>query len=544
MRTLAPFDIEIRWNRLINIMDEVDAAVVRTAFSSIVGESRDFGVLMMDSSGRSVAQSQMSTPAFMITLPITCKHMLAKYPPHLLRAGDVLITNDPWLGSGHLPDLSICMPVFVRGKLAGFIGCVAHISDIGGRGDYLDGKELFEEGLRIPPTFLVRGGKPGDALFDVIAANVRAPDLVIGDIHAILGAEALGAARLIEFLNDYGWESLDAFADEILTRSDAALRSAIASALPPGEYYGSADADGYGEPVHIEVRLTVGEGTVHADFTGSSDERTDASINSVLNCTFADTYYPFKCSFMPELPNNEGCTRFLSVFAPSGSILNTRYPRAVRARSKTSSHIHHAIYDALAKAVPDRVHAGSGSFWTLSATGIDDDGEPFRAHMLPNGGKGAVCGRDGLPTIAFPYNGSITPVEVFENIAPLMIEHRRLRADSGGQGLYRGGPGQSIKFVSRCSSPMKFFVRPDKVRHPPPGILGGGPGSPGELLVNGERSNASLITLGYGESVEIRLPGGGGYGSPVARQGDPLPGLDINQVDSAAVLEVSAGGEI
>jgi N-methylhydantoinase B len=216
---LDPIDLEIRWTRLITIMDEVDAAVARTSFSTIVGESRDFGVVMLDRQGRSLAQSQLSTPAFTITLPLTCKHLLHAIPADRLKPGDVLITNDPWLGSGHLPDLTICTPVFHRGRLAGFIGCVAHISDIGGRADYLDDKDLFEEGLRIPPTLLMRRGEPVELLFEMIEANVRVPRLVIGDIHALLGAERLGADRLTEFLDDYGMETLDPIADVIIHRS-------------------------------------------------------------------------------------------------------------------------------------------------------------------------------------------------------------------------------------------------------------------------------------------------------------------------------------
>ena len=514
---LDPIDLEIRWTRLITIMDEVDAAVARTSFSTIVGESRDFGVVMMDSRGRSIAQSQLSTPAFTITLPITTKHLLRACAAEGLHPGDVLITNDPWLGSGHLPDLTIATPVFRHGQLAGFIGCVAHISDIGGRSDYLDDKDLFEEGLRIPPTFLMRDGRQVDLLFSMIAANVRVPRLVIGDIHALIGAEELGARRLVEFLDDYDLGSLDPLADIILERSEEAMTSAV-RALPEGTYRAALDADGHRSPVHIEVAATIADGRVTVDFEGSSPEQHDTSVNCVMNTTFSDTYYPFKCSLLPHLPNNEGLTRFLDVKAPEGSIFNTRFPRAVRARSKSSFHIHAALFAALAPALGKQVQAASGSFWTLVATGTNADGEIFRAHMLPNGGKGAVAGQDGLPTIAFPYNGMITPVEIFENTAPMLIGCRELIPDSGGAGRYRGGLGQRITFTPSSTRPVEMFVRPDKIINPPSGILGGMPGSAGKILINAEPAPLRPTTLYAGDVLELRMPGGGGVGPPADRR--------------------------
>jgi N-methylhydantoinase B len=498
-------------------MDEVDAAVARTSFSTIVGESRDFGVVMMDRHGRSVAQSQLSSPAFTVTLPLTCKHLLRAHPAATLKPGDVLITNDPWLGSGHLPDLTICTPVFHRARLAGFIGCVAHISDIGGRADYLDDKDLFEEGLRIPPTLLVKAGEPVDVLFKIIEANVRVPRLVVGDIHALLGAEALGARRLVEFLGDYELETLDPIAEQIIARSERAMAAAV-RALPDGVYRGAVDADGHRRALHIEVAITIDGERVIADYAGTSPEQLDTSINCPLNTTIADTFYPLKCSLLAELPNNEGLTRFLEVRAPEGSILNTRFPRAVRARSKSSFHIHNAIYDALAGVLGRQVQAGSGSFWTLVASGTNDEGEVFRAHMLPNGGKGALAGADGMPSIAFPYNGMATPIEIFENNAPILIACRALIADSGGAGRQRGGLGQVLRLTPASEAPVTIFVRPDKLRIAPPGLSGGDDGRRGAILLNGEPAPLEPVTLRRGDVIELQLPGGGGFGA--ARERD------------------------
>ena len=515
---LDPISIEVQWSRLISIMDEVDIALVRTSFSTIVGESRDFAVIMLDRHGRSVAQSQLSSPAFTVTMPATTKHLLAAFPAETLEPGDVLITNDPWLGSGHLPDLSIVTPVFEGRQLVGFMGCVAHIADIGGRLDFFDARDLYEEGFRIPPSKLFEAGKENRQLFRLLAANVRVPDMVLGDVKAICGAEALGAARLTEFLGDYGGAAgFQALADEILDRSDAAMRAAIAK-LPDGEWGYALDADGYRTPLHIQVTVTKTGDRVHVDYTGSSRQFPDASINCVTNITFADTYYPLKCSLTPDLPNNEGLFRAVTISAPEGSVFNTTVPSAVKSRSKSSFHIHVAIYGALQKALPDRIQAGSGSFWAITLHGTHpDDGSVFNVHILPNGGKGATPRTDGLCTVAFPYNGTVTPAEITENQAPILVRHKRLVPDSGGPGVRRGGLGQEIALEVTGDRPIIASLRPDKVRHPPPGIAGGAPGMAGAYSLNGAAVAVVPQTLSPGDVYRMRLPGGGGWGDPKAR---------------------------
>jgi len=515
---LDPISIEVQWSRLISIMDEVDIALVRTSFSTIVGEIRDFAVIMLDRHGRSVAQSQLSSPAFTVTMPATTKHLLAAFPAETLEPGDVLITNDPWLGSGHLPDLSIVTPVFEGRQLVGFMGCVAHIADIGGRLDFFDARDLYEEGFRIPPSKLFEAGKENRQLFRLLAANVRVPDMVLGDVKAICGAEALGAARLTEFLGDYGGAAgFQALADEILDRSDAAMRAAIAK-LPDGEWGYALDADGYRTPLHIQVTVTKTGDRVHVDYTGSSRQFPDASINCVTNITFADTYYPLKCSLTPDLPNNEGLFRAVTISAPEGSVFNTTMPSAVKSRSKSSFHIHVAIYGALQKALPDRIQAGSGSFWAITLHGTHpDDGSVFNVHILPNGGKGATPRTDGLCTVAFPYNGTVTPAEITENQAPILVRYKRLVPDSGGPGVRRGGLGQEIALEVTGDRPIIASLRPDKVRHPPPGIAGGAPGMAGAYSLNGAAVAVVPQTLSPGDVYRMRLPGGGGWGDPKAR---------------------------
>jgi N-methylhydantoinase B len=519
---LDPISIEVQWNRLISIMDEVDATVVRTSFSTIVGESRDFAVIMMDRRGRSLAQSQLSSPAFTCHLPITAKHLLDVFPVDTLQPGDVLITNDPWIGTGHLPDLSIVTPVFEGGRVVAFIACAAHVADIGGRLDFFEARDLFEEGLRIPPSKLFIAGRENEQLTQVIGANVRVPDMVLGDVHAIVAAERLGAQRLGEFLADYGGAAaFDALAEEILDRSDRAMRQALRE-LPDGEWKGEVQADGFNTPLRLRVKVTKQEDRIHFDYTGSSPQFVGASINCVMNCTFADTFYPLKCSLTPDLPNNEGLFRALTIHAPEGSVLNTTFPSAVKSRSKTSFHLHVAIFGALARAMPDRIQAGSGSFWAITMHGVHDDGTTFNVHVLPNGGKGATARMDGLPTIAFPYNGTVTPTEIIENQAPVVVERKRLIPDSGGAGRHRGGLGQEVRLRVVGRRPMIVSVRPDKIRFPPPGLLGGRPGRPGRFTINGRDAPVRPYALNPGDVVALRLPGGGGYGHPRRRPRDDV----------------------
>lgn len=513
-----PITLEVQWNRLISIMDETDAALVRTSFSSIVGETRDFAVIMLDAHGRSIAQSNFSSPAFTVTLPITTKHFLDEFGRHGIEDGDVLVTNDPWLASGHLPDLTIVTPVFHRGSLVGFMACAAHVADIGGTLAWFEARDLFEEGLRIPPSKLYRKGERNEDVFNFLAANVRVPDQVLGDIGAIVSAEIVGKRRLIEFLEDYDLPDISGPAEHILDRSESAMRQAIAE-LPDGQWRGEAQADGFITPLHIVVTVTKHAEDIWVDFTGSSDQFPRGSMNNVFNLTFADTVYSLKCALTPTIPANEGIYRPVHPSAPEGSVFNTRFPSAVKARSKTSFHIHNAIYNALAKVSPSVVQAGSGSFWSITANGQWSDGSRFNMHLLPNGGKGAVLGMDGLATIAFPYNGTVTPAEVVENTSPLLFEEKSLLPDSGGPGTYRGGLAQKVVLSSRSDSDIIASVRPDKVKFPPPGIHGGEPGALGSVLVNGSPMNPgeSVVVLSMGDRIEMWLPGGGGIGSPYER---------------------------
>ena len=377
--------LQIRWNRLVSMMDEADIALLHSAFSTVVSDSRDYAVVLLDRNARSIAQAQVCVPAFTCSLPSAARKMLEEFRPETLKPGDILFTNDPWICHGHLPDFYVIKPIFDRGAIVAYFAAAAHISDIGGRLDELVARDVYEEGLRLPPCKLYEAGEPNAAIIRIIQANTRHPRLVLGDLGAVIGASAVVESRCKEFIVEYGDGAIDEIADEILDRSEAAMRAAI-TALPDGDYEYAITCDGYLIPTEIRLRLTVRDDSLFVDYTGSSPQRSDASVNCVLNVTHAHSIFALKCSLTPDLPNNEGLFRPIKTWAPSGSIVNATFPAPVRGRSMTSYHLHNAIFGALSRVIPDRVRAGSGSFWWVSCSGRDANGQPYAVHVLPNGG--------------------------------------------------------------------------------------------------------------------------------------------------------------
>jgi len=513
---LNSLDLQIQWSRLVSIMDEADVAMLQSAFSTIVSDSRDYAVILLDSHARAIAQAKVCVPAFTTSLPVAARTMLEMFPPATLKQGDVLITNDPWICHGHLPDFYVIIPIFHDGQIAAYYAAAAHMSDIGGRLDELIARDVYEEGLRVPPSKLYEAGKPNDQLIRIIEANVRHPRLVVGDVGAMVGAGHLVAARCQEFISDYGANSIDIVGAEILTRSETAMRNAIA-AVPDGTYAQTVACDGFGEPVSISLALTIAGDTLKMDFTGSSQQREGASINCVFNVTHAHSIFALKCAFLPDLPNNEGLYMPIETVAPLGSILNARFPAPVKARSMTSFHLHTAVFGALVSVMPDRVQAAAGSFWVMAMTGRDDEGEAFAVHVLPNGGTGAVMSSDGQPTMSFPGQGTITPAEIIENRGPILVTERSLREDSGGAGTSRGGLGQTIRIRTLGQASTRVTLRADKVTYPPTGLAGGLPGGAGTVRLNGQPFPLDPFILGPGDELSLHLPGGGGYGDPKKR---------------------------
>ena len=510
--------LEVLWNRLISVVNEQATALMRTSFTTIVRESGDLSAGVFDTRGYMLAQAVTGTPGHINSMA-TCIHFfLARFPAETLRSGDVLITNDPQKTSGHLHDFTVITPVFRQDRLVGFFGNTCHVLDIGGIGLSTDGRSMYEEGLFVPITKLYDGGVPNAQLMEIIAANVRAPEPVLGDIHAQAAGNDVGAARLVEFMNEFGLDCLEELGDEIIGRSERAMRSAIA-ALPDGTFRNAVYSDGYETPVRLEVAITKHGDSLLVDWAGSSPA-SSRGINVVLNYTHAYTTYALKCALAPEVPNNEGSFRPVTVTAPEGSILNAQKPVAVAARHILGHFLPGAIFGALAEALPDQVIAeGAANIWNLQFTGQDLSGEPFTYVWFSCGGTVARPTKDGLHATAFPSGVSGVPVEVIEQITPIVLRKRELRADSAGPGKYRGGCGQTMQVAVRTDQPFRFSPLFDRLHHTAAGYAGGGDGAHAEIaLSNGERyTQKGSRELPAGTEITLNLPGGGGFYDPLER---------------------------
>lgn len=483
---IDPVTLEIQWQRLITIVDEMDTATIRTSFSTIVGESHDFGCVMMDGDGRGLAQAQWSPPQFCTMMPLTTRHMLRKFPKATLRPGDVLITNDPWIGSTHLPDYNLISPVFHRGRLVAFLGTVAHVSDVGGHRGDLEAVDMFQEGTRLMPTFFYREGAPVEVVHEFIGANCRVPELVLGDLNAIVGTHTVGIRRVQEFLADYGLADLRVLSDEIMDRSEAALRAAITD-LPDGVSRYEVTGDGYFETFVLKARVEIRGSDMFFDFAGSSPQQRNAAINAGFNLTYATTVYPIKCMLASRIPNNDGLVRPLHVTAEEGSIVHCTFPAPVKARAKAMKHIPPLIFGALAPLLPGEVIAAAGGIFPFHVSGDDPRFGTFNVHVLPHGGLGAMRDADGWLPVAYPHNSTVTPAEIFELQCPVLMRRKAMIPDSGGAGRRCGGPGQQFELVCAAAVPVTLTIRPDLVKFPAPGLCDGHAGARGEVWLNGQR---------------------------------------------------------
>jgi N-methylhydantoinase B len=518
---IDPVTLEILWSRLIQVANEQAAALMRTSFTPIVREVGDLSAAVFDRRGLMLAQAVTGTPGHINSLATGMRHFLAAFPPDTLAPGDVLITNDPWKTSGQLNDLSVVTPVFKGEKLVGFFGNTCHAIDIGGRGVSADASEVFEEGLHIPMLKLYAAGKPNSDLLEVIAANVRAPREVLGDLHAQVAGNQVGADRLVAYLGEVGLPDLDSLGDEIIQRSESAMRQAIA-AIPDGEYEHTCYTDGIDEPIRIHCRITVEGSRLAADFAGSSDQ-VERGMNVVLNYTTAYTNYAIKCAVCPDVPHNEGSFRPVDVVAPEGSIFNPRFPAAVAARQIAGHFIVHAVFGALEPVLRERVIAeGSGNIWltTVRGTGADR----FVAVFFAAGGTGARPTLDGLSTTAFPSGVATAPAEVIETTSPLVIRKKQYRRDSGGAGRFRGGLGQEIEVEVRTGEPYVVSSLSDRFWEPAHGYAGGRPGARAGFRSAGGSNRSPKLSLQQPAGVRftLLLPGGGGFGDPRERGRDTV----------------------
>ena len=524
VRVSDPIGLEVRWDRLAAATDEAAHTMLRTAFSTIIRESNDYTVVIADTHGRTMAETRAGIPGFAALMSSLVALVLQRFPHEQWAEGDHVITNDPWIGTGHLPDIAMVSPIFHRGALVAFVATAAHSPDIGGTPS-MGATELISEGILIPPLHLFRGGEPVAGVRDLLLANVRLADQVWGDLEAQVAAHAVCRRRAQEMLSDHGEADFTAFAAEVHAVTDAAMRSAVRD-LPDGVYRSALDADGVpGSPTHVQCAVTVRGDEIVIDFAGSSPQ-VGHGINSTLNYTRAYSIYPLKILLDPSTRTNWGSYRAITVAAPEGTIVNPRFPAPVMARHLTGHLLSCAIYQALAPVLPDRVIADSGGAPALRIrfAGIDDGGHPYGLVLFANAGMGASSERDGLSTTAFPTNSGSGSIEVLEAISPLRFVRKQLRAGSGGPGRRRGGLGQEIEVHNPTDRPVQMVLLGDREEHPALGLAGGGPGAPASAtLGDGRRVPLKSISqLPPHGSVVISFAGGGGVGDPDEREGHLL----------------------
>jgi N-methylhydantoinase B len=517
-RRFDAVELELLWRRLISLVDEAAAALVRTSFSTLVRESYDFSCIVTDETGQSLVQATESIPSFIGTLPETVKHFLRFFPPEKLSPGDVLITNDIWLGTGHLPDITVAKPIFHHGKLVAFSASTAHAPDIGGKIRSPEPREVFEEGLQIPPLKLMRAGEADETLVAILRKNVRTPEQTIGDLWAQVVALDLMEERLHILMEQAELDDLAALAAEIHARCEAAMRSAIA-ALPDGTYTSELQTDGLmDKPVTLKLTLTIQGDRIIADYTGT-DAQVDRAINCALCYTYAMTMYGIKVCTSPNLPNNEGAWRPISIVAPEGCIVNPIFPASGGSRMLIGHYLPMLVFGCLGQIVPERVMAACGSpMWGMNQSGLNANGKPYANMFFFNGGMGANMRGDGISCLSWPSNVSSTAIEITEHIAPLRVHYKRLRLDSGGPGRHRGGLGQEIALESRAKTPIAVSFLAERTIFPAFGIEGGKAGAPGVLRINGEKVDPKKqYVLSRGDTVILATPGGGGHGDPEQR---------------------------
>ncbi len=518
--------LDVMWSRLIATVNEQAAALMRSSFTSIVREAGDLSAGVFDRRGRMVAQAVTGTPGHINSMATGMVHFLERFPVDTLAPGDVLVTNDPWKTASQLNDITVVTPVLRGGRVVALFANCCHALDIGGRGLSADSRSVFEEGLFIPVTKLHDAGRPVDALHELIRANVRTPDEVIGDLHSQVVGNEVGARQLVSFLDEFRLDDIESLSDEIVARTEAAMRARI-RALPDGTFPFELTIDGFGDPILIRAAVLVEGDRLTVDFAGSSGP-VGLGVNVCLNYTRAYTTYGVKCAISPDVPNNEGGFRPIVVTAPEGSILNARYPAAVGGRHLVGHFLPSAVMGALAGVLPDRVMApGYDGLWDTHLAGEErGTGRYFSFSWFSSGGTGALAAQDGLSATAYPSGIAGVECEVMETIAPLVIRRRELRADSGGAGTFRGGLGQTLEFEVRTDREFLFSGLYERVEHPAPGLRGGRPGAPGRLSASDGVDVRPKISrmVPATTAITLEMPGGGGYGSPFAR--DPARVLE------------------
>ena len=526
---LARIHRQIMWNRLIAVVEEQARIMIRTAFSTTVREAGDLSAGVFDLRGRMMAQAVTGTPGHVNSMAESVGHFLKKFPIHTMSPGDHYITNDPWLGTGHLHDLTVVSPAFHKGRIVGLFANTAHVIDIGGLGMGPEGRSVFEEGMYIPILRCFEQGKPNETFFDFIRAGSRLPVELEGDVYSLCACNDAGARRLVEMMDEFELESLETLAEFIFDNSLRATLTEI-SRLPGGSYSSEIWSDGYEEPVRLAARMQILEDGIEVDFAGTSG-LSSRGINVPPAYCRAYACFGIKCVVAPDIPNNWASLAPFRMRIPNGCILNAPRPYPVSVRHVIGHLLPDLMMGCLHQAVPDRVTAeGASALWNpplrggSSVSGQARGNKPvisdFEIITFNSGGTGARPTQDGLNATAFPSGVRTMPVEATENVAPLIIWRKELKPDSGGAGRTRGGVGQIMEIATKGDLEFSVNASFDRIAHAPKGREGGKDGAPGVVR---QKSGVMLRTKGFqvipdGDRLVLELPGGAGMGNPNTRE--------------------------
>ncbi len=533
--------LQVMWNRLLAVVEEQGQALIRAAFSPIVRECGDISAGIFDAQGRMLAQAVTGTPGHINTMAEAVKTLRAKFAQSDMKPGDIYMTNDPWIASGHLNDFLLMMPVFYRGTVIGYTACTSHLVDLGGLGMGPEGSDIYDEGLLIPPCKLVSESEVNALLLEIVKANSREPIANEGDIYALIACCEAGAVRLTQMIQEFGIADLHALSDYIIQTSKRGTLEAIAD-LPKGTWHHVLKVDGYEADIELHAALTIAQDHVHLDFDGSA-ACVGKGINVPLNYATAYSVFALRCIIGADIPNNAGSLDPFRVTGPEGCILNAQPPAPVAMRHTLGQMTPDLVYGCLSQALPEKVPAeGASCMYDLplrhAPEAVDRGDDLFALELVFNGGTGARPALDGLSATAFPSGVWGSQVETTEAVAPVLFHRRELRTDSGGAGRFRGGLGQHIELSASKDQDVMLFLSVERVKHPAKGRDDGQDGAPGRITVQpGDRTvpGKGEVRVKAGETLVFETPGGGGFGPPAERsqdsvQNDVRSGLVSNEM--------------
>ncbi len=527
MTAYAAPKLQVMWNRLLAVVEEQGQTLIRAAFSPIVRECGDISAGIFDLRGRMLAQAVTGTPGHINTMAEAVKTLRAHFPLQEMKPGDIFMTNDPWIASGHLNDFLLFMPAFRGGQVVGFSSCTSHLVDLGGLGMGPEGSDIYDEGLLIPPCKLVESGEVNRLLLSIIKANSREPIANEGDIYALIACCENGARRLVAMMDEFGLDSLDPLADYIIETSRKGTLDAIVE-VPQGVYESNLTIDGYESDIELRARLTVSANRIELDFSGTS-LCSSKGINVPLNYATAYSVFALRCIIGSDIPNNAGSLEPFVVTAPKGCILNAQPPAPVAMRHTIGQMTPDLVYGCLHQALPDKVPAeGASCMYDLPLRNAPETlrqgGDAFAVEFVHNGGVGARPFLDGLSATGFPSGVWGSQVEIAEAVAPILVKRRELRPDSGGAGKFRGGLGQHIEVCSANGEPFLVFLSVERIKHPARGRDGGSCGAPGRISLDdgAPLPGKGELRVSPGQTLVFQTPGGGGFGRPRDRDPDAV----------------------